>query len=185
MKTIKFIWKMKNVRLIKRITFFWITFLAFPSFAQNSQVNWLALSSFGISGSTNSITITSAGQSFAGTSSNGGSKVISGFLAYTSSNVTGVSDEKEIIPTVYKLNQNYPNPFNPSTIINYQIPEEGFVKLKVYDILGREVRTLVNESKPAGSYNIPFDASDLASGMYIYRLIASNYISTKKMLLIK
>ena len=172
-------WKME-------IAIFVIIILAFPSFAQNSQVNWSAFSSgFGVSNSVNSVTMSSAGQSFAGTSTNGNSKVISGFLAYTSIIITDVSDEQEIIPTVYKLNQNYPNPFNPSTVISWQLPVSGQVSLKIYDILGNEVATLVNENKEAGYYEVQFDGSQLASGMYIYRLTAGNYISTKKMLMIK
>jgi len=115
----------------------------------------------------------------------GGSKVISGFLAYTSSDITGVSDEKEIIPTVYKLNQNYPNPFNPSTTIRYSIPQTSLVTLKVYDVLGREVAALVNEEKSLGTYQLNFDASSLASGIYFYKLQAGSFISTKKMILLK
>jgi hypothetical protein len=89
------------------------------------------------------------------------------------------------IPTVYKLFDNYPNPFNPSTIIEYQIPVNGMVTIKVFDVLGREIRTLVNDYKTAGNYSISFDASRLASGIYFYQLRSGNYISTKKMLLIK
>jgi len=171
---------MKNILIVLIVIF------AVRITAQNNQVNWSAFSSgFGISNSANSGTTSATGQSFVGISTNGNSKVISGFLAYTSTIVTDVKDEQEIIPTVYKLNQNYPNPFNPSTVINYQIPEEGFVTLKIYDILGSEVKILVNENKPVGSYNIHFDASDLASGIYIYRLTAGSFISTKKMLMIK
>jgi hypothetical protein len=161
-------------------------FLTLSSNAQNSQVKWSSFAvGFGLPSSENSAATSSAGESFAGISTNENSKVISGFLAYKSSGITDVSDDQGIIPTVYKLNQNYPNPFNPSTIINYQIPEEGFVTLKIYDILGDEVKILVNENKSAGSYNIRLDASGLASGMYIYRLTAGNYVSTKKMLMIK
>ncbi|MDY0081657.1 MAG: T9SS type A sorting domain-containing protein [Ignavibacteriaceae bacterium] len=89
------------------------------------------------------------------------------------------------IPMIYSLEQNYPNPFNPTTIIRYQIPQDGIVTLKVYDILGSEVATLVNEQKPAGRYEINFDASKLASGVYIYKLQSGNYISSKKMMLLK
>lgn len=85
----------------------------------------------------------------------------------------------------FTLVQNYPNPFNPTTNIQYSIPTEGLVTLKVYDLLGREVATLVNESKTAGNYSVNFDASTLASGTYIYQLIAGEFLSTKKMLLIK
>lgn len=85
----------------------------------------------------------------------------------------------------YSLDQNYPNPFNPSTLIKYQIPEEGFVTLKVYDSLGNEICTLVNENKPAGNYSAVFNAENLASGTYIYKLSSNGYLSSKKMILIK
>ncbi len=85
----------------------------------------------------------------------------------------------------YVLEQNYPNPFNPATTINYQLPEEGFVILKVYDILGKEVATLVNKQKNRGRYVVNFDATDLASGVYIYQLRVNDYMSSHKMLLLK
>jgi len=88
-------------------------------------------------------------------------------------------------PKFYLLVQNYPNPFNPSTTIHYEIPNNGFVTLKVYDILGREVKTLVNQYESKGRYNVNFNASNLASGIYIYRLQSGSFISTKKMLLLK
>ena len=88
-------------------------------------------------------------------------------------------------PKEFKLEQNYPNPFNPSTVISYQLPVISNVLLKVYDILGSEVSTLVNEEQKPGYYEVEFNASHLASGMYVYRLQAGNYISTKKMLMIK
>lgn len=85
----------------------------------------------------------------------------------------------------FKLEQNYPNPFNPSTEIKYSIPVESYVRLKVYNVLGNEVATLVNEEKPAGKYSIKFNASNLSSGVYIYRLQTDYSIITKKMTLIK
>ncbi|CAN5448177.1 hypothetical protein BH10BAC5_BH10BAC5_15210 [soil metagenome] len=88
-------------------------------------------------------------------------------------------------PVQYGLTQNYPNPFNPATKINYSIPQAGLVTLKVYDNLGREVRSLVNEMKSAGEYNVTFDASELPSGIYFYKLISGNFVDTKKMLLVK
>jgi len=91
--------------------------------------------------------------------------------------------------TDYKLYQNYPNPFNPSTTIKYQVPKQSYVTLKVYDILGREVYTLINEEKPAGVYSIEFSFSqigkNLSSGIYFYTLKAGDYISTKKLVLLK
>lgn len=88
-------------------------------------------------------------------------------------------------PIAYLLLQNYPNPFNPSTTINYQIPELSFVTIKVYDVLGNEVATLVNEEKSAGSYEIEFDGNELTSGIYFYRIQAGNFVETKKMILLK
>ena len=98
--------------------------------------------------------------------------------------------EEDILPGEFKLFQNYPNPFNPTTSIRYQIPETGLVTLKVYDVLGREVATLVNEEKPAGTYEIEFDshsgeARNLTSGIYFYKMQAGDFIDTKKFVLIK
>ncbi|MCW8811480.1 MAG: aryl-sulfate sulfotransferase [Ignavibacteriaceae bacterium] len=91
----------------------------------------------------------------------------------------------QYITDEFKLSQNYPNPFNPSTNIKYHIPTAGMVSLKVYDILGREVATLVNEEKPAGSYEVEFSATALSSGIYFYRLTDGNFIQTNKMVLMK
>jgi sugar lactone lactonase YvrE/fibronectin type 3 domain-containing protein len=85
----------------------------------------------------------------------------------------------------YELGQNYPNPFNPTTTIEYAMPQAGVVTLKVYDVLGREVTTLVNERKAAGNYAVPFNGSGLASGVYFYKLTAGNFTATKKLLLVK
>jgi len=105
-------------------------------------------------------------------------------LKYSQSTPTGVEQISEI-PEKFNLEQNYPNPFNPATTINYQIIINDFVPLKVYDILGNEVANLVNEEKPAGSYEINFDASSLSSGTYFYKLQAGSFIETKKMILLK
>ena len=88
-------------------------------------------------------------------------------------------------PNEYFLAQNYPNPFNPSTKISYGIQEAGVVNLKVYNILGSEVATLVNEYKSAGNYEINFGKNELASGVYIYRLTVNNFVQTRKMILEK
>ncbi|MBK9099544.1 MAG: T9SS type A sorting domain-containing protein [bacterium] len=87
--------------------------------------------------------------------------------------------------TSYLLEQNYPNPFNPSTVFSYQLPVSSDVTLKVFDVMGNEIATLVNEEKPAGTYEITWYAENLSSGVYFYQLKASNYIETKKMLLLK
>ncbi|MBN1639167.1 MAG: T9SS type A sorting domain-containing protein, partial [Ignavibacteriales bacterium] len=94
-------------------------------------------------------------------------------------------DDFDNQPTTFSLSQNYPNPFNPITKINYSIPERGQVKLIVYDILGQEVKTLVNEIKEVGSYSIDFNASAFASGIYFYKLMCGDKFEVKKMNLLK
>ncbi len=89
------------------------------------------------------------------------------------------------LPTGFNLSQNYPNPFNPTTVIEYSLPRSGIVTLKVYDILGREVATLVNAKKAAGNYQVEFNGSKLASGVYIYRLQTGNFSAVKKLVLLK
>lgn len=103
---------------------------------------------------------------------------------YEIENFTGIKD-KLIQNFSHILIQNYPNPFNPSTRINYQIPERGNVTIKVFDILGNELKTLVNELKEKGEYEITFDAKDFASGIYIYQIKSGNFFSSRKMTLIK
>jgi len=85
----------------------------------------------------------------------------------------------------FRLSQNYPNPFNPITVIKYKIPGISFVTIKVYDVLGSEVTTLVNEEKPAGEYEVEFNGSELTSGIYFYQLKAGSFVETKKMAFIK
>lgn len=94
-------------------------------------------------------------------------------------------DDEKLIADKFELLQNYPNPFNPSTNIGYRISDRGFVSLKVYNILGDEIATLVNEEKEQGVYNITFDASGLSSGMYLYKLQAGSFVEMKKMIIIK
>ncbi len=98
---------------------------------------------------------------------------------------TDVDDETVNQPIVFSLAQNYPNPFNPTTNIKYSIPETGFVTLKIYDIMGREVSTLVSKQMNAGNYEVSFNASKLSSGVYVYSLKAGNKIISKKMMMIK
>ena len=100
-------------------------------------------------------------------------------------NYTVVNFEGNEIITNYELAQNFPNPFNPNTTILYQVPQDGIVNLKIYDILGAEVTTLVNEQKKAGKHEVKFNASALSSGIYIYKLQAGDFVSSKKMILLK
>ncbi len=115
-------------------------------------------------------------------------RVQSRVLPFMKNNLEVVTDVESIvneIPGDFSLSQNYPNPFNPTTTIKYQLPELSFVTLRIYDVLGNEITTLVNEEKPVGSYKVEFDANSLSSGIYIYRLQAGNFVETKKMVLMK
>ena len=98
---------------------------------------------------------------------------------------TAIDVPRGTIPQTFQLSQNYPNPFNPTTSIRYMVSSITNVKLTVYDILGREIQTLVNEEKPAGTYEAIFNASNLSSGVYFYRLEADGFVQTKKMNLLK
>ena len=101
--------------------------------------------------------------------------------------VTGNSPKESAanLPTEFALLQNYPNPFNPSTTINYELPASNFVTLKIYDLVGKEVATLVNEKLDAGRYSATFNGSNLASGMYFYKITAGEFTFVRKMVLIK
>ena len=94
------------------------------------------------------------------------------------SKISSISDD-------YKLYQNFPNPFNPATIISYKINQSGFVTLKVYNLVGQVVRTLVSEYQESGTYSKQFDASELSAGIYLYKLQVNNFTSVKRMTLIK
>ncbi len=111
-------------------------------------------------------------------------EVLDGILQWFDGLVSFQSEEQMKIVS-YKLDQNYPNPFNPRTTIRWQSPENGIQTLKIYDILGSEIKTLVDEYRPAGRYEIDFDASSLASGIYFYRINAGEYSAVKKMILLK
>ncbi len=99
--------------------------------------------------------------------------------------ITGVNNNKSLLPQVYTLEQNFPNPFNPTTVIRYQLPIINFITLKVYDVLGKELKTLVNERQQAGTCSIRFNAANLPSGVYFYRLQAGSFTQTKKLVLLK
>jgi hypothetical protein len=112
----------------------------------------------------------------------GGSSII---IKTTSGGFIGIPPISTQVPKDFMLYQNYPNPFNPTTTIKFAIPKAGFVKLAVYDMLGREVKTLVNESLGAGNYEVKFNSANLSSGIYFYKLITGDFTEVKKMSLIK
>jgi hypothetical protein len=108
----------------------------------------------------------------------------------TGKTVTAIEEKVEQLPTQFELSQNYPNPFNPTTLISYALPQNAFVTLKVYDMLGREVKTLVSKEVAAGNYSVDWNGDDnfgnkVATGAYVYRITAGDFVSVKKMLLIK
>jgi hypothetical protein len=105
--------------------------------------------------------------------------------SYSGPFITNAVEPISGVPKTFSLNQNYPNPFNPSTVISYQLPVISEVTLKVYDILGNEMATLVDEYKPAGKYEVEFNAEILTNGVYFYRLTAGEYTAVKKMIFLK
>jgi hypothetical protein len=113
------------------------------------------------------------------------SNKVSGKITKVTGIPVGVENEIKSFPKEYNVSQNYPNPFNPTTKIKFQIVEQGNVSLKVFDILGKEVATLVNEELSAGTYEATFDASGLTSGIYFYRLEAGSFVETRKMIYLK
>lgn len=99
--------------------------------------------------------------------------------------LVGINEDIEQAPQNYKLEQNYPNPFNPTTTINYFLKENGFVQLQIYDVLGKEIATLVNEGKKQGSYSVKFNGNNLTSGVYFYTLRVNNFVQSRKMILLR
>lgn len=89
------------------------------------------------------------------------------------------------LPVEYSLNQNFPNPFNPETKIQYALPEDNYVTIKIYDVLGKEVITLINEFRSAGRYNVTFNGENFSSGLYYYKIESGNFSQVKKMILIR
>lgn len=119
-------------------------------------------------------------QAYNGSTTSGFSNVVNAEIA-----ATGVEEINNVIPDSYNLSQNYPNPFNPSTQIQFSIPYNEFVSLKVYNALGKEVAELVNQNLSAGNYSVDFNASRLSSGIYFYTITTNNFSVTKKMILVK
>jgi photosystem II stability/assembly factor-like uncharacterized protein len=108
-----------------------------------------------------------------------------GTILKTTNGGVGIKQISELVPKSFSLEQNYPNPFNPSTSIRYELPKSGFIKLVVFDALGREIETLVNEKQSAGTYEATFDGSNYSSGIYFYKLTTNGFNETKRMVLVK
>jgi hypothetical protein len=178
--------------MLKRIIILLLLLSVEIMFSQNQMRYGTISTAGGKVSSTNKIMIITVGESVTGKISGAANQSSMGFWSvYQSEVLTSVEDE-ETMPVEYKLYQNYPNPFNPATKIQYAVgnlPEgkasRQLVQLKVYDILGNELATLVNEEKPAGKYEIEFNATQLSSGVYFYKLQAGEFVETKKMILLR
>lgn len=151
-----------------------------------NQISYLVIGSGGgkISGTTNIMNIT-LGEPMVGKMSSPTNTTYIGFWSVYQQDVLTAVEGEEELPLQYKLEQNYPNPFNPSTLIKFAVPERSKVLIKIYNITGEEIETLVNEEKDRGWYEIKFNKAGLSSGIYIYRMQAGSYVSTKKMMLVK
>jgi len=147
-------------------------------YSVSGGMNWLLVNQGMSSIETRNFVVDAKGYVYAGTKE-------SVWRTKTNTIITDTEMEEYLIPENFYLSQNYPNPFNPSTRIQYTVSSRLFVSLKVYDVLGSEIAILVNEEKPAGSYEVEFDGSNLSSGIYIYRLTSGNFTASKKLILLK
>ncbi len=157
------------------------------AFAQNGRVSWSTFD-MGFASPTggNAQAISAIGQGFAAPAGSGNARVHSGFLAsLMATGTTSVPGSEGGIPAAFSLSQNFPNPFNPSTNIQFSIVNRQLTIVTVLDLLGREVKTLVNEVKEPGTYTVNFDGSNLASGIYFYKLTAGEFVRVCKMILIR
>jgi len=146
-------------------------------YSADTGVTWMKINDGLTTLTTNCLAVDSNGYLYAGTSGSG--------VFRSTQTTTNVKPFLDHIPSNFILEQNYPNPFNPSTQINFSIPKATNVTLKVYDVLGQEVAVLVNERKQAGEYNVTWNAADVPSGVYFYRIVAGEFVETKKMVLIR
>jgi hypothetical protein len=112
-------------------------------------------------------------------------RIWQGAIGHTSGGIAGVAKENNSTISTFSLLQNYPNPFNPVTTINYSVAKSSLVTITVYNILGKKVATLFNELKNTGNYSVEFNTDQLASGIYLYRMQAGNFMATKKMILLR
>jgi hypothetical protein len=171
-----------------RIKYFLIMlFITLQINAQNSKVPWSSFNmGFAESKTGNTNVKSVAGQNFVGTSQLVNTQVLSGFLADTlfRARLVAVNDIMEL-PKTFALYQNYPNPFNPSTTIKYDLPTSEHVVIKVYNLLGQDVVTLLDEVQEPGYKLIRVDARNLASGVYFYKLDVGEFVAVKKFILIK
>jgi hypothetical protein len=184
---------------MKSIVIITLILISIPVSGQYSQISWYSFSAgFGETGSATTKLKSIIGDPIAGTGSNGGNVISSGFFSNPASTgiITGLDEMTAgSAPSKFQLNQNYPNPFNPSTNIKFSLPEQSIVKIVIYDLLGREVKTLINDVRPAGVYTVRWNGENklninASSGIYFYSLYAAGadnkkFTSFKKMILLK
>lgn len=171
-----------------------ISISSVPTVAQNNAISWWAFDAgFEIPASSTGQIKSAVGQPFVGLARQSPNQIESGFLVDTllRGTIVGVAEEEPSLPEVYSLSQNYPNPFNPVTRIQFSLPAESHVRLTVYNILGQEIASLINEPYQAGNYFVEWDAAHVSSGVYFYRIEAipvtstSPFVSLRKMMLLK
>jgi|CZKP01.1.fsa_nt_gi photosystem II stability/assembly factor-like uncharacterized protein len=160
---------------------FWATTGTGIAYSNNLGQKW----TFTSPGHWGLITLNAVSMSPVTSQVNGWAVGASGLILHYRRNTSSVSQTLSTLPAMFSLGQNYPNPFNPATTINYSLPKAGNVKLTVYNTVGSKVATIVNEYKPAGSYSVKFNGTNLASGIYLYRLESGNYSAAKKFILMK
>lgn len=150
------------------------------------QVRMSVLSNGGAASNNSSYTVAgTAGQPLVGSTSSSSHFMKAGFWFLSRAIVTVVEDISHTLPTEFRLEQNYPNPFNASTVIRFALPEPSAVTLRLFDVLGREVGTVVDKKLQPGEYKIHLEAKDLPSGVYIYQLQAGSFVQHRKMVLTK
>ena len=164
--------------------YLFIVLLVGVCFGQNYNLKHYVLSSSAINSTNGQQSLNGIlGQSIVGESQNSNNILISGFWGYISYGF--LETDGQIIPKEFQVSNSYPNPFNPKTKIDIAIPEPSKVSIGIYDILGNEISTLVNEPKLPGNYEINFDGKNLSSGVYYYKLAAGSNTEIKKMILVK
>ena len=175
---------MKKNKMIKLLSMLMILF--FVQLQLNAQYNLstdIISSGETVSGNSDFNLSGTIGQTILTNAKNSEFNLQSGFW-FGINTITGIENTLGL-PTEYKLFNNYPNPFNPSTTIKYQLKKSGSIKLLLYNSIGQIVATLVNENKEAGIYTINYDASNISSGIYFYRIVTKEFVKTKRMILLK
>ncbi|MEX2117309.1 MAG: T9SS type A sorting domain-containing protein [Bacteroidota bacterium] len=172
---------------MKRLTFILILSFTFTGGTMFSQrIDWSLFSSGFARSQTASTTLMGVvGEPIVGFSQTSSASIYSGSLSRNFVLVTGVSVSNGQVPLHYALYQNYPNPFNPSTTIRYDLPAATLVTIRIFDIHGQQISTVVDEEKPAGAHQVSVTLPNLSSGVYFYRILTSDYVKTRKFILLR